>query len=482
MCALGALLLTGCARQTTKEGAEFDGLSESDRVALELEQSVGFVNDPELLSYIESVARRIVVEGERDDVDYRFKILDMELSNALALPDGQIFVSRGVLVLVNSEDELAGVLAHEIAHVEENHASERNNLALVTSPIRLGAGIAGWATGLVIPGLGDAIVELGESTSGLVLAPYSREQEREADRAGQSLAAAAGYRPQGLVNLLDTMAKAEALDRENIPDQSWFDSHPATAERVELTREHGESLTPAPRPASVRDRASVLALLQGLVVGGDPGKGFFHENWFAHPELDFAMGFPPGWEGINSGGFVGAKKPDEEILVMLALVAEGTDPIAGAKMASRTLEIDLVSDAQLGRVNGLQAVRNQAQIIGDDGEIQMLELTWIAHGGLIYQVMGVAPLERFEAVEEIMRGSAQSFRPLTNEERSNILVVKLEVVEGRQGETIAQMAERAETIWSPEVIAVINRKTVTERLEPGEPIKVGIQENYARDP
>jgi len=151
-------------------------------------------------------------------------------------------------------------------------------------------------------------------------------------------------------------------------------------------------------------------------------------------------------------------------------------------MASRTLEIDLVSDAQLGRVNGLQAVRNQAQIIGDDGEIQMLELTWIAHGGLIYQVMGVAPLERFEAVEEIMRGSAQSFRPLTNEERSNILVVKLEVVEGRQGETIAQMAERAETIWSPEVIAVINRKTVTERLEPGEPIKVGIQENYARDP
>ena len=114
-CALGALLLTGCARQTTKEGAEFDGLSESDRVALELEQSVGFVNDPELLSYIESVARRIVVEGERDDVDYRFKILDMELPNALALPDGQIFVSRGVLVLVNSEDELAGVLAHEIA-------------------------------------------------------------------------------------------------------------------------------------------------------------------------------------------------------------------------------------------------------------------------------------------------------------------------------------------------------------------------------
>ena len=125
------------------------------------------MDDPELLAYIDSVGRRVIAEGKRDEVDYRFQILDMPVPNALALPDGQIFVSRGLLLLVNSEDELAGVLAHEIAHVEENHASERENLALVTSPIRLGTGIAGWATGLVIPGLGDAISELGESTTGL---------------------------------------------------------------------------------------------------------------------------------------------------------------------------------------------------------------------------------------------------------------------------------------------------------------------------
>ncbi len=479
---LAALLLAACARQPTNEGGDDDGLSDSEKLALALEQNVGFVNDPELLAYIDAVGRRIVAQGERSDVEYRFKILDMPIPNALALPDGQIFVSRGVLVLVNSEDELAGILAHEIAHVEEEHAGERENLAMVTSPIRLGAGIAGWATGLVIPGLGDAIVELGESTSGLVLAPYSREQERDADRAGQFLVAAAGYQPLGLVNLLDTMAKAEALDPESIREQRWFDSHPATAERVDLTREHGETLTPAERPASTRDRASLLATLQGLVVGADPGKGFFDENWFVHPQLDFAMGFPPGWEGINSDGFVGAKKPDAEILVMLALVAEGTDPMQGAKAASRKLETDLVSNAQLGILNGLQAARNQVQITDNDGEIQMLELTWIAHGGLIYQIMGIAALERFEAVEDVMRQSAHSFRPLTNEERSNILVVKIQVVEGRHNESIAELAERAKTPWSAEAIAVVNRKTLTEPLELGELMKVGIQENYAKDP
>ena len=216
---LAASLLAGCARLTGSGAGDPEALSASEQVALEL-------------------------EDKRADIDYRFRILDMPIPNALALPDGQIFVSRGVLILVNSEDELASILAHEIAHVEERHANERDNLALVTSPIRLGTGIAGWATGLIIPGLGDAIVELGESTTGFFLAPYSREQEREADRVGQKLAAAAGYDPDGLVNLLDTMVRAEALSPESMPEQSWFDTHPATSERVALTRASGQLLTP----------------------------------------------------------------------------------------------------------------------------------------------------------------------------------------------------------------------------------------------
>lgn len=475
---LAAILLAGCAQLTGSGIGDGEGLSESEQVALELEHSVGFVDDPQLQSYVESVAERVVVQGKRKNIDYRYKILDMPVPNALALPDGQIFLSRGVLILVNSEDELASILAHEIAHVDERHASQRENLALVTSPIRLGTGIAGWATGLIIPDLGDAIVELGESTTGLFLAPYSREQEREADRAGQALAAAAGYDPGGLVDLLDTMAKAEALDPESTPEQSWFDTHPSTNERVSLTRKHGESLTPAVRPVSARDRAGLLAMLTGLVVGENPGKGFFDENWFVHPELAFVMGFPPGWEGINTSGFVGAQKPDEETFVMLALVAKGTDPMQGASVASRKLEIDVKSNAQPGIVNGLPAAKSQVQFKRNDGKVEKAELTWIAHGGLIYQVMAVAPLERYEAVEDIMRGSAHSFRALTNEERASILVVKLRVVEARRGESIAELAERVKTPWSVDVIAVVNGIPAGEPLEAGELIKVGLQESY----
>ncbi len=479
---LATFLLAACAQNANNDGRGAVELSESEKIALELEQTVGFVNDPELLTYIESIGSRISAKGKRNDIDFRFHVLDMPIPNALALPEGQIFVSRGVLVLVNTEDELAGILAHEIAHVEEHHADERQGLVLVTSPIRLGAEIAGWATGLIIPGLGEAISDLGESTTGLVLAPYSREQEREADRVGQSLAALAGYEPDGLVDLLDTMAKAELLDPENAHEQSFFDSHPATAERIALTREHSKSLSPASRPASAKSREGVLAMLQGMVIGEDPGKGFFDKNWFVHPELAFVMAFPPDWEGINSSGFVGAKAPNEETFVMLALVADGTDPMEGARVASQKLGIDLVTSARPGTVNGLQAAKNQVELNRKESEIQKMELTWIAYGGLIYQIMGVATLERFEAVEELMRKSAHSFRPLGDEERSQIMVTRLRVIEGEQGETIAEFAERVGTPWSVAVISVVNRKPATTTLAAGELIKVGIQNSYATQP
>lgn len=472
------LMLAGCAGNASHDGKGGQERSSSQQVTMKLEQSVGFVDDAELQAYVETVGRRIVAQSKRKEVNFRFYILDMPIPNALALPEGQVFISRGVLILVNSEDELAGILAHEIAHLEERHPAERKNLQIATSPIRLGAGIAGWATGLIIPGLGDAIVELGETTTGLVLAPYSREQEREADRVGQNLVAAAGYDPQGLVNLLDTMDHAEALDPANAHEQSFFDSHPTNAERVELTMEHGKTLTSAPRPASTRDRRAVLETLQGLVVGDNPGKGFFDGNWFVHPELAFAMGFPPEWKGINSDGFVGAQAPNEESFVMLALVGKGTDPLIGAKAASRKLGIDLVKNAQLGTVNGLSAAKSQGQVSNEQGDVQKMELTWIAYGGLIYQVMAVAALERYEALEELMRQSAHSFRALNNAEVAKIPVTQLAIAEARQGESIAALAERVQTKWSAEAVAVVNRKPAGVILEAGELLKVGVQKGY----
>ena len=94
--------------------------------------------------------------------------------------------------------------------------------------------------------------------------------------------------------------------------------------------------------------------------------------------------------------------------------------------------------------------------------------------------MAVATQERFEAVEAVMRRSAHSFRPLSDEERAQILITQLQIVEGERGETIAEFAERVETPWSTKAISVVNRKPLTDTLGAGELMKVGIQRSYAR--
>ena len=226
----------------------------------------------------------------------------------------------------------------------------------------------------------------------------------------------------------------------------------------------------------------MLEELAGLTIGENPGKGFFDENWFVHPELAFVMAFPPDWSGINAAGFVGAQAPNEETFVMLALVAEGSDPMDGAKVASRKLDVDLVSEAKVGTINGLQAARNQVQITSAEGQEQKLELTWIAHGGLIYQIMGVSAVERFESVQVLMRQSASSFRALDQEERSQILVTQLAIVEARQGESITELSERVESPWSAQAISVVNRKPASAPLTAGERIKVGLRKSYVVRP
>src|SRR5207249_11149609 len=139
---------------------------------------------PQRGTYVHEGEQRLAAPSPRRDVSYTFAVVDMAEPNAFALPGGEIFVSHGLLVLATSEYELTGVLGHEIGHVAARHAARRVTraapLALVTA---LGAGI----TGLVSPAVGGLLGGVGKLANSALLAPYSRDQEREADRVGPEL-------------------------------------------------------------------------------------------------------------------------------------------------------------------------------------------------------------------------------------------------------------------------------------------------------
>src|SRR6185369_12916072 len=200
----GALLLViggGCAVNPVSGRPEVTLVSEAkeqelgDAEAKNVAATMGLVDDPRLTGYVRAIGDRLAKFSPRTDVAYTFYIVDMPEPNAFALPGGYVYVSRGLLALTNSEDELAGVLGHEIAHVAARHAVRRVTRA---APLAIVTGLGAALTGIVSPTLGDLVGGVGGFAGALVLAPYSRGQENEADRLGQEFSAAAGWDPAGL--------------------------------------------------------------------------------------------------------------------------------------------------------------------------------------------------------------------------------------------------------------------------------------------
>jgi predicted Zn-dependent protease len=479
-----ALLVQGCAQNPVSGRQEVALVSvEKEReigaeLASQIKEAVGLVEDQEPVTYVRAIGSRLAQHSPRRDVEYMFNVIDMVEPNAFALPGGYIYVSRGLLPLVNSEDELVGVIAHEIAHVAARHAVQRVNVSVATAPVRIATGITGLATGIVAPRLGRMVAGVGQVATGLVLAPYSRDQEREADRIGQEIAASAGWDPKGITTFLETLGREEALRSEGPRRISFFNTHPSTPDRVTRTTRHATDITPSVAEPIARDRADLLAQFDGLLVGKSPSEGVFIENQFLQPDLDFTLRFPLKWDTLNARNLVAAKAPGEDVIVLVQLVGEGEDPLEIARAIEKQAKAKILKNAQSTLINGLRAVRTAAVVRGSKGKMG-LDLTWIAHRKLVYQITAASPLKRFNSFRKDFIEIAESFRPLLAAERSEIREARLRVVRAQDGENLEQLLGRTDRLWTPAEAAVANAIEPDIQLREGQLIKVPIRQVYA---
>ncbi|HXZ84518.1 MAG TPA: M48 family metalloprotease, partial [Myxococcota bacterium] len=345
-----ALALYGCLTPAAEQ-------KQGDEAAKQVEQEMGLVREPALLGYVRAVGEKLAAVSERPEGPWQFAVVDKPEPNAFALPGGHVYVTRGLLSLANSEDELAGVLGHEIAHVTARHSVKRLGAAVLTAPLSIATGLAGLAVGIVSPTLGKVVAGTGELvTGGLVLAPFSREQEHEADEIGQGLAARAGYDPAGLPRFLQTLDRDLALSSGEQRQFHFLDSHPLTPDRVARTQERASQLTRAAAQPIAGERSAFLARLEGILVGDDPAQGVFEGSRFLHPDLDFRLEFPAGWQTRNTPNAVGAISPSKDALVALRLAAR--DSSLDQVIQKATAEQPDVSFERF-QVNGLPAARTR---------------------------------------------------------------------------------------------------------------------------
>lgn len=277
------------ASQNTWAQKESKDLEWGEAGLAEFSESIGFYHDSTLEHVISRVGNKLVAALDNNPFTYEFYILDTEIPNAFALPGGKVLITRGFLFLINNEDELAGVLGHEIIHSHKRHATKSIGSEVAGSIVALpGIIISGILRGEIAESVANPFLKSGH----FIIGQYSQKNETEADKLGVKLAAEAGYNPNALADVLDRLAIASNFFSGEEEEESYFSDHPYTPNRIETINKMA--------PAKIQNTldTNFMAHLNGLVFSQNPSNGFVMDDWFYLPKALFKIKIPEAWDHV----------------------------------------------------------------------------------------------------------------------------------------------------------------------------------------
>ena len=443
-------------------------------MAEKVEQEIGICRMPGTSDYVAAIGSRLVGNLEDNPYTFHFNIVDQFEPNAFAAPGGWVYVSRGLLALANSEDELAGVIGHEITHVTRRHSARRQRRGIVGGVLQIPGAIVG---GVVSEDLGILLNAPINTISQLSLATYSRSQENESDRLGMRLAGRSGYDPAALAVILAHLeADVEMLTGEK-GRPTFFDSHPNTPNRVKNITTEAETINWTPQSPIVSGRREFLRKLDGLWYDVNPAQGVFKGNQFYQPDMGFTITFPEGWKTLNTPSYVGAFAKENRAVVLVAVAGDEAPSTYADRFVARLKKEHRVKPLESRPVDSSEWTGHHvavAEAASRGGERSYLHYLWARMHGVTYQLIG-AGADRYR---EALRETALSMRPLARGDWKSIAALRVRVVEAREGETLAQLGERTANPWSPEYTALINDLDVDQPLKAGTLVKIARREPY----
>jgi beta-barrel assembly-enhancing protease len=214
-------LSAGCGVSTQQE------IDIGRQYAAQINQQLPIVTDPQINNYINLVGNTLARQGTRD-LPYQFYVVNINQVNAFAVPGGFIYINRGLIERAENLSELAGVLAHEVAHVEARHSAEMIERA---QRANIGLNVAYILLGRPPSGLEQAAIEIGGTAW---MASHSRSAEMEADALAVRYMVGAGLDPNGLVTFFRKLLDDQQRQPGRV--EQWFATHPTTADRVAETQ------------------------------------------------------------------------------------------------------------------------------------------------------------------------------------------------------------------------------------------------------
>jgi predicted Zn-dependent protease len=416
---------------------------------------------PKARAALDEVVQRLAKAGEGQIGAYEITILNSPVVNAFALPNGRLYVTRGLLALASDTAEIASVLAHEIAHVTAQHAVERAERELESALVSQVVSQV-----LKDPAQGAAV----QAGSKLSLARFSRQQELTADQISVRNIARAGYDPYGAGRFLVALGRNTAF-RNSAQNQSADDkrldilsSHPQTPERI-------AAVTAAARQIGApgigeRDSARWLSAIDGLAYGDDPRDGVVRGRRYVNSALRIAFSAPEGFSLEAARDMV------------IGVSANGSQAL---RFDSVTLKPDqtLESYVAAGWIEGVETnavekreIAGQPAVIATGkGTDWSFRLAAVQAGDRVYRFIlagrgGNDP-------ERPMRSVIDSFRALAPAEAQAVRPMQIRLVTAEAGDSPASMAARMpEQDRALELFLLLNGLERNAALVPGQRYKI----------
>jgi predicted Zn-dependent protease len=417
-------------------------------------------------TYVKGIGEKMAVAAGVPNT-CNFAVINSDVANAFAVPGCYIYISRGLLAIMNSEDELASVLGHEVGHITGRHSAGRQTRSVLTT---LGAIAVGVATG------NSELAQLAGQVGQLYTLSYSRGQEFDADDRGVAYLSGAGYNLFAASDMLRALGANDALSARvanRSPSQipTWARTHPLTNDRV--TRAAGRAQAAGATPTNPPERTDpYLQTISGMIFGDDPEQGFVNGRTFAHPKLRIAFEAPEGFSLTNTSAAVIIGGPNNN----RAQFAGGAMPPGGLEqyVSDGMRKVLGQARAEIGQpqrtvTNGLPTVFLPARAQNQQGQIIDLSLTAYDVGGRVYHFLTMAPANGAAAMNPMLR----SMRALNDADVAALRPRIIQSVRVGANDSVQSLAQRmAFPNFQVERFTTLNAIDASQPLRPGQLVKI----------
>ena len=432
---LSAAVLAGCGSTSINPvtgQAERSVMSEAAEIAEgrkshgQVLQEYGVLKNPRVQAYVNDIGQRLAKQSQRANLQWTFTVLDSPEINAFALPGGYVYITRGIMVYLDNEADLAGVMGHEIGHVTARHGAQRATrqqdagLGVLAASV-LGAVLESQGIG----GAGQMASDLSQTVAAGYISRYGREQELQADGLGAEYLSRIRFDPRNMVDVINVLKNQERFAADlaraqgrPVPQQnSWLSSHPSNDQRLDnITQLAAQYKTGA--AYNDEGRARYQQMLEGMAFGESAEQGLTRGRHFYHTGLGFALTASDGWRIQNEA--------DQITLVNSAgdagLVVKMAPPDAGKTHDEviRKLVNPATGRAERTQINGLTATRFSGTVAGKNGQPQNTELTLITspQGNVFLFIHAAKDAAALQRSRSQMLETENTFRALTASDRA----------------------------------------------------------------